>query len=192
MHFGAEQQPSHSQQSHGRQSFASRQIGSTHWTFALGFVLVGRNCSSASSEEYSDEKIRTLPSLPKRIHFFEKEVRPSTVQGGIHRRGIGVKIYLEEEGNINGVVTAVEGNRLHVDKAVDNLTRTAANGSCIVDDALRPVCKIDAHIGQAVFVRTRIVYAVGIDAYSLTNAAADDIRSVAAGSVVRHSVSSYE
>ena len=82
MHFGAEQQPSHSQQSHGRQSFASRQIGSTHWTFALGFVLVGRNCSSASSEEYSDEKIRTLPSLPKRIHFFEKEVRPSTVQGG--------------------------------------------------------------------------------------------------------------
>ena len=46
----------------------------------------------------------------------------------------------------------VEGNRLHVDKAVDNLTRTAANGSCIVDDALRPVCKIDAHIGQAVFV----------------------------------------
>lgn len=64
------------------QSFASRQIGSTHWTFALGFVLVGRNCSSASSEEYSDEKIRTLPSLPKRIHFFEKEVRPSTVQGG--------------------------------------------------------------------------------------------------------------
>ena len=117
------------------------------------------------------------------MHFFEKEVRPSTVLGGF---------ILEEEGNINGVITAVEGHRLHVDKAVDNLTRTAANGSCVVDDALRPVCKIDAHIGQAVFVRTRIVYAVGIDAHSLANAAADDIRSVAAGSVVRHSVSSYE
>ena len=47
-------------------------------------------------------------------------------------------------------------------------------------------------LNKAGFVRTRIVYAVGIDAYSLTNAAADDIRSVAAGSVVRHSVSSYE
>ena len=124
--------------------------------------------------------------------FLGERSKPLNGAGRIHRRGVSVEINLEEEGDVDGIVAAVERDRLHVDKTVDDLARTAAYGSCIVDNALRPVGKIDAHIGKTILISARIVHAVGIDAHSLTDAAADDICSAAAGSVVRHSVSSYE
>ena len=78
--------------------------------------------------------------------------------------GIHLDLHLEEEGQVAGIVPAVEGQGLHVYVGGDDLRPTGADARRMVDDHLIPLGEIDAHIFDAVFIRAGIVHAAGVHA----------------------------
>ena len=75
--------------------------------------------------------------------------------------GIHLDLHLEEEGQVAGIVPAVEGQGLHVYVGGDDLRPTGADARRMVDDHLIPLGEIDAHIFDAVFiVRLHKIYTI--------------------------------
>ena len=60
---------------------ASRTMGSTASTTAMGTLERRASWASGSPARSSEEKILALPSLPKRMARLSKTHRPSTVTG---------------------------------------------------------------------------------------------------------------
>ena len=98
--------------------------------------------------------------------------------------GIDLELDLEEEGQVAGIVPAVERQGFDVDVGGDDLRFFGADTDRVIDDHLIPLGKVNLQVLQTVFVGAGIVNASGVDAYGFLAAGIMDVL------VIRHKKSS--
>ena len=82
--------------------------------------------------------------------------------GGVPREYFNLN--LKEEGQIAGIVSAVEGERFDVDVGGDHFDLPCAHADGVIDDHLVALCKEYAYVFQTIFVGAGIIDSARIDA----------------------------
>jgi len=79
----------------------------------------------------------------------------------------GFERYTEVVTNCNLIKAFVEGNRFDIDVCIYNLYAFASYGTCLVDDLLSHIAKMNTNIFETIFITGRIEYFIYADAAEL-------------------------
>ena len=89
--------------------------------------------------------------------------------------GIYLQLDLKIEGEIAGIIAAVERESLHIDKGGDDLSLFSTDADSVINDHLIPFGEIYPQIFQAILVTARIVHATGIDTHGFFTSIVMDV-----------------